>query len=371
MRTALSTPVCALAGHVQAARSRVPPGPPTIYGTDGHLHKHVLPHCSKLLAPYHPTFWASNRHMQTTLGLLRGIFCHGTYRRQHLISDDGGTLGLDWFNQCERASFAHPSTPVLLVMHGINGGSHEGYCKWVCATAEARGWRSVVLNYRGCNGLPLTSPRGYNATVTPDIYVAVTSVKGRFPGAPLLAVGFSLGGVILAKYLAEADMGLHGAFPASPHTSSGFAAAAIVSSPICLSKSNLALSLPWRLTFVYNLALAYKIQEYIRTHRTAISQNTNLDVASVLQKWTVTDIEELGTNRTFGYQTRSSYYDDANSLSYLPHIKTPTLVLTSQDDPFLGVLPDQECVANPHTLLAVTEKGGHVAFLQPRINRRG
>lgn len=53
--------------------------------------------------------------------MLRGIFCHGTYRRQHLISDDGGTLGLDWFNQCERASFADPSTPVLLVMHGING----------------------------------------------------------------------------------------------------------------------------------------------------------------------------------------------------------------------------------------------------------
>lgn len=80
----------------------------------------------------------------------------------------------------------------------------------------------------------------------------------------------------------------------------------------------------------------HRIQEYIKTHRTAISQNTNLDIKSVLQKWTVTDIEELGTNRTFGYQTRSLYYDDANSLSYLPHIKTPTLVLTSQDDPFLG-----------------------------------
>lgn len=94
----------------------------------------------------------------------------------------------------------------------------------------------------------------------------------------------------------------------------------------------------------------HRIQEYIKTHRIAISQNTNLDIASVLQKWTVTDIEELGTNRTFGYQTRSSYYDDANSLSYLPHIKTPTLVLTSQDDPFLGYVWVNARTVSPSTV---------------------
>ncbi len=51
---------------------------------------------------------------------------------------------------------------------------------------------------------------------------------------------------------------------------------------------------------------------------------------------------------------------------YIPHIKTPTLFVVSLDDPFLGVLPDQEVAANPHTVLAATAHGGHCAFLQAR-----
>ena len=57
------------------------------------------------------------------------------------------------------------------------GGSHEGYCKWVCAAAVGRGWRAVVLNMRGCNGLKLTSARGYSATNTHDVHCAVTAIK--------------------------------------------------------------------------------------------------------------------------------------------------------------------------------------------------
>ena len=36
--------------------------------------------------------------------------------------------------------------------HCMAGGSAEGYCKLICAAAAAKGWRAVVLNYRGCAG---------------------------------------------------------------------------------------------------------------------------------------------------------------------------------------------------------------------------
>jgi hypothetical protein len=58
----------------------------------------------------------------------------------------------------------------------LSGGSHEGYVKWACVAAASRGWRAVVLNMRGCNGLPLTSARGYNAINTADLHVAVQSI---------------------------------------------------------------------------------------------------------------------------------------------------------------------------------------------------
>jgi predicted alpha/beta-fold hydrolase len=42
--------------------------------------------------------------------------------------------------------------PVFIMLHGINGGSHEGPTKWAVATGAVRGWRCVALNLRGCNG---------------------------------------------------------------------------------------------------------------------------------------------------------------------------------------------------------------------------
>ncbi len=39
---------------------------------------------------------------------------------------------------------------------------------------------------------------------------------------------------------------------------------------------------------------------------------------------------------SFGFTSRQQYYEATNSLEHLPHITTPTLVLLSEDDPFLG-----------------------------------
>eukprot|EP00775_Hariotina_reticulata_P012269 gene12269-12407_t len=50
--------------------------------------------------------------------------------------------------------------------------------------------------------------------------------------------------------------------------------------------------------------------------------------------------------------------------NYIPYIRTPTLILVSKDDPFLGVLPREQTRRNPFTLLAATRRGGHLAFLQ-------
>lgn len=110
-------------------------------------------------------------------------------------------MALDWFAGCDAPSFAPPEAPILLVLHGVNGGSHEGYCKWACAAAQAKGWRSLVLNYRGCNGLPLTSSRGYAATLSSDVLLAIESIRGRFPGAPICAAGYSLGSMLLTKWV--------------------------------------------------------------------------------------------------------------------------------------------------------------------------
>ena len=345
---------------------------PKIFIGDGPLKENVLGLCSLLLSSYRPSILASNAHIQTIMGLLRGLTLPSHYDRQIIMSHDGGTLALDWWK-----SFSNHITdqaPILLVCHGINGGSHEGYCKWICHATDRKGWRACVLNYRGCNGLPLTSGRGYAATMTGDVHLAISSIIALYPRAPLFAVGYSLGGVILTKYLAESDSHMHSDHPPSPPTDiswrpkcpsaaskSGLVAAAIVSSPICLTNSSFNISSGFN--FVYNLALAYKLREYIHLHSDRAVGSGPMDIESSLTKMTVGEIEDAGLPQQFGYSSRAEYYQFASSLKYLPLIRTPSLLLLSEDDPFLGVLPDQECQENPWTLLAACKRGGHVAFL--------
>ncbi|KAK9843739.1 hypothetical protein WJX81_004527 [Elliptochloris bilobata] len=329
---------------------------PELVFQDSPLSRLVLARCPALVQAYCPTFWATNAHVQTLLCVLRGKLMSPGYARQKLTTPDGGTIALDWFRGCDEPGALPITAPVLLVLHGLTGGSREGYCKLICAAAAAKGWRAVVLNYRGCAGLPMTSPRCYSAAFTDDVHQAVCEVRQRFPGAPIVAAAYSLGAVILTKYLAEADTGHW------PGEGSGIAGAALVSNPLCLHASSAALSRPWTLPYLYNLGLALRLRQYLREHSSALASHVQVDPGT--EAWTISHFDETVVCRLFGYEDVHEYYHDSSSQNYIPFVRTPALFLVSADDPFLGRLPRAECAANPHTLLAVTPRGGHVAFLE-------
>lgn len=62
------------------------------------------------------------------------------------------------------------SKPMLIVMHGLSGGSHEIYLRHTIAPLLAQGnWEVCVVNSRGCARSKLTSGVLYNARATWDI----------------------------------------------------------------------------------------------------------------------------------------------------------------------------------------------------------
>lgn len=355
---------------------------PQLYYKHGGIAELIMQKCPELKLPFSPTIWAPDPHTQSAMGMLRILTARGSYTRQLVMTSDHGTLGLDWWCGSDKATWAAPEAPIVLFIHGINGGSHEGYVKWACVAAANRGWRAVVLNMRGCNGLPLTSARGYNAIITADVHVAVQSIHSRFPDAPLMAAGYSLGSVLLAKYLAEADNGLYnlkeqgagssgsssssggGSVP-EPSTGSGLVAAALVSPPVCLHTTNSKMGRPYTTKFMYNLLVAYKLREYVKEHsRTMHTSGMNIDTEAMLNSWTVASFDDAVTLKALGYPSPHLYYRHACSTNYIPHIRTPTLILLSKDDPFLGIIPQEQVQHNPFTLMAATRRGGHLAFLQ-------
>ncbi|GBP25161.1 Phospholipase ABHD3 [Eumeta japonica] len=170
---------------------------------------------------YWPTPWCVEARLQTVLAsvLRTWLLPRERYHRQVLMLADGGQVALDWMEtECAEGA------PVLLVLPGLTGASQAEYVRCVCGAARALRLRCVVFNNRGLGGLPLTSPRLYCAASHDDLAEVIHAVREAAPGVPLLAVGVSLGGLILGNYLAA-----HGAH-AELH------AALIISSPLNVPK---------------------------------------------------------------------------------------------------------------------------------------
>ncbi len=81
------------------------------------------------------------------------------YTRTTLRVPDGGTIGLDWTEPPGTSPERNPlsdDTPIVVILHGLTGGSYESYVRAVLAQTCGRvdegglGYRGVVMNFRGC-----------------------------------------------------------------------------------------------------------------------------------------------------------------------------------------------------------------------------
>ena len=188
------------------------------------------------------------------------------YVRTYLRVPDGGTLQVDCSAPvCLKADsirgldFTPPthtdlpdSTPIVVICHGLTGGSHESYVRNILSRIikprheGGLGVRGVVVNFRGCAGVPVTSSQLYSAGTTVDLSTALHYLRHTYPDAPLHGVGFSLGASVLARYMGE-------------------------SAGRCFLSSGVVLGCPWDLA-----AMSIKLENHFITrhvYSTAMAQN--------------------------------------------------------------------------------------------------
>lgn len=96
-------------------------------------------------------------------------------------------------------------TPMLVVLHGLSGGSHEVYIRRLLEPMIHEGWKLCVINARGCAQSRITSDLLFNARATWDLRQLVKWLYHMFPNRPLFAMGFSLGGNILVNVRSQID----------------------------------------------------------------------------------------------------------------------------------------------------------------------
>ena len=95
-----------------------------------------------------PIRWLGNGHLQTIYNVLGdfSLIDNITYSRTLLRTPDGGTLGLDFVHNpdsldhrvrgedAETRAESEDTTPILVIAHGLTGGSYESYVR--CANAR-------------------------------------------------------------------------------------------------------------------------------------------------------------------------------------------------------------------------------------------
>ncbi len=305
--------------------------------------------------PFQPAWWLPGAHAQTVAGKYLRPRTGVRYRRERVDTPDGDFLDLDWATVPARPA-PGDDAPVVVVVHGLEGSAESAYVKETCRALWDRGIRAVAMNFRGCGGEINRLPRFYHAGDTGDIAFVLELLAARHPGVPLGAVGFSLGGNVLLKYLGERGEG------------SRIRAAAAISIPFDLGAGadKLAASFTGRMytgIFIRSLRRTYLAKRHMI--------GDQCDEPRVLASRTFREFDDAATARLHGFRDVDDYYGSSSSAQFLPRIRTPTLLVHAADDPFVpeDAIPHDAIRANPALHAAIVPNGGHVGFIAGQPGR--
>ncbi|KAI0305847.1 hypothetical protein B0F90DRAFT_1666024 [Multifurca ochricompacta] len=258
------------------------------------------------------------------------------YDRKLLKLKDGGTLSViipnskmrptDIFLPAGSILHIQPLLEAYLTkdtcdsgVHGLTGGSNEAYVRNIIAPAIAPleegglGYRAVVVNFRGCAGVPLTSPQLYGLSHTDDFRQAILYIREIYPHAPLLGLGFSLGANILTRYVAEEG------------ESCRLVSACALACPWDAVKTAHALEDHWFYRNVYAKALGTNLKNLVIRHLDSIRRFPDSRFAqalpallshsrlSMLQFDSLITLHSGGSSPPFPFQDVWAYYAHASS----------------------------------------------------------
>ncbi|GFS12709.1 abhydrolase domain-containing protein 3 [Elysia marginata] len=289
---------------------------PVIACGDAKLRQFLDAHCPIAKEKFWPTWWGFEGRVQT---LLRAII-----------------------QSCPRVDYT---------------GS-ESYILHMVEDATALGYRSVVFNNRGTCGTPLKTPRTYCAANTEDTALVMSYIQEKYPGAPLMAIGISLGGMILFNYMAH------------------YGKEAQVSAAMCISANwNIPMgveSLESPINYhLFNRALARALCCLVEKHVDVFEKHPDLKIPHVLKSQTIRDFDERFTSKLFGYESVDHYYDHASLHTKVHALGKPVLCLNAADDPFspAKTIPLEDAEKNDNIAIVMTSHGGHIGFVEGWIPR--
>lgn len=292
--------------------------------------------------------WLPGGHGQTIYPALLAPRPSVMLRRERWFTPDNDFIDLDFTPAPARPGH------LLILFHGLEGSSASHYAQAAMRACIAQGWQGVVPHFRSCSGELNHAPHTYHSGDTRDIDFVLRTLARLYPGVQRHALGVSLGGNALVKWLGEqgsaANQWVHSAASFCP--------------PQDLQAGAEALSRGFNLVYMRNFLRTLKTKALAK-----LEQHPGLmERDKILGSRNFFDFDEHVTARINGFDSCYDYWQKSSCKPFLSAVRTPLLLVNALNDPFLpaGALarPDQ---VSQDVHLYYPEHGGHVGFLQGKF----
>jgi predicted alpha/beta-fold hydrolase len=241
--------------------------------------------------------------------------------------------------------------PTLVLVHGLEGSSDSGYMLGLAERAFVNGWNAIRLNQRNCGGTESLTPTLYNSGLSGDYLAVLSELSERDSLPEIFFAGYSMGGNLVLKMAGE----LAGRAPRQLRAVAGVCPC--VDLGVCADAVGLPRNFIYQEHFVRNLKK--------RMRRKATLSPGEFDLSSMSHVRTLREFDDKITAKYCGFQDATDYYSRSSALRVAAKIQVPTLIVTSQDDPFVPFesFSDPALANNSHIRMIAPERGGHCAFI--------
>lgn len=299
---------------------------------------------------FRPARGLSGPHLQTCLpAFLPHRRPRGRAALHRVELPDGDTLVL----HDDRPNRWQPTDRAALLVHGLCGSHASSYMQRAAARLAAAGVRTFRLDLRGCGAGAGLARWPYHSGRSDDVLAAARCIERLCPGAPLLVVGYSLGGNLVLKALGHAP----DALPANVER--GLA----VCPPVDLRGCLRLLQQPRNRH--YDRYFAGKLYRQVLARR---RRDPSLPLGRLTRPPRgLYEFDDCYTAPLAGYADAEEYYARCSSAQWTHAIRVPTLVIAAADDPLICCAAIEQAAARgPAVRAHVTQHGGHLGFLGRR-----
>ncbi|MFD2165414.1 hydrolase [Thalassotalea euphylliae] len=293
---------------------------------------------------FKPAWWLPSAHLQTILAKYLKKSQHVSLLTQTLDTPDGDFIDIAWTEIPNSKS----TKPIVVILHGLAGSADSHYAKGMLDQIKRKGWIGALMHFRGCSGRPNRMAQSYHSGDTRDIRFFSEWLAAQYPNAPRAAMGFSLGGNVLTKYLAEAP-------------DSGYKAGAVICAPLDLTSCSHRIGKGSSKIYQKYLVDMLKEATFEKIEQSLLPDICPQKLADVTKLW---DFDHMVTAPINGFDSAAHYYQQASGKPVMKEIKQPCLFIHAADDPFLDhqhIVPSEPLPK--HLTFEVSTKGGHVGFV--------